>query len=211
MPYVMPEYSCFLSGSVNVFVFCVVENPNTLHYCNHDRHHDTKIYCNVFVTNNRGRLFLSQTYSNIKQKRKQTLLNTYYYCDSPKPHDVEKYETHDSILDDGNKRKRLICRFCKYYITTQDALIVRFGSSRHVFFNPQGQLFELDLFSHAPGCISLGIRTTEFTWFPGYAWQVTLCHQCHAHLGWRYSAIDSTSTTSLFFGLIAGYLEEEQS
>lgn len=30
-----------------------------------------------------------------------------------------------------------------------------------------------------------GGASTEFTWFPGYAWTIALCAACKAHVGWR--------------------------
>lgn len=29
--------------------------------------------------------------------------------------------------------------------------------------------------------------STEFSWFPGYAWQIANCTVCLAHIGWRFS------------------------
>jgi peptide methionine sulfoxide reductase MsrB len=37
----------------------------------------------------------------------------------------------------------------------------------------------------------------EFTWFAGYAWQVGICGNCDAHLGWIF-----TSDPHRFYGLI---------
>lgn len=45
-----------------------------------------------------------------------------------------------------------------------------------------------------------GEASAEFTWFPGYQWQIVLCTVCRSHLGWLFSADQA------FFGLIANRL-----
>jgi len=51
----------------------------------------------------------------------------------------------------------------------------------------------------------VGDLSPEFTWFPGYAWQPTICRGCRLHLGWRYVAAHGAA----FFGLILPLLEPE--
>lgn len=47
-----------------------------------------------------------------------------------------------------------------------------------------------------------GAPTLEFSWFPGYTWQLALCGQCNAHLGWKFVAgPDSNLMPRKFYGL----------
>jgi len=67
----------------------------------------------------------------------------------------------------------------------------------HAFFNPAGIAFVLRCFRQAPGVSPCGEPTGEFTWFPGFRWQIVLCATCQTHLGWLFTGTQS------FFGLIA--------
>lgn len=99
----------------------------------------------------------------------------------------------------------VLCRFCGHHITGQDAAIAVADNHQHVFFNPAGIAFTIRCFRSAPGVMSQGSSSTEFTWFSSYAWQVVLCAACQTHLGWRFL---SQSTGDQFFGLIATHLTE---
>lgn len=46
-----------------------------------------------------------------------------------------------------------------------------------------------------------GRPSIEFSWFPGYSWQITLCSACHHHLGWKFLAIKESVVPKSFFGL----------
>ena len=62
------------------------------------------------------------------------------------------------------------------------------GRHDHVCANPHGIAFEIGCFAHARGSMAVGPRSSEFSWFPGYTWQLNACRTCHAHLGWRFQA-----------------------
>ncbi|PIE70974.1 MAG: hypothetical protein CSA22_04380 [Deltaproteobacteria bacterium] len=79
------------------------------------------------------------------------------------------------------------CRACQQTLTRPDWAIRLNDAHLHVFANPAGVLFEIVCFSEAPGCRVLGLPSGEFTWFPGYAWQITLCRTCGTHIGWHFS------------------------
>lgn len=94
------------------------------------------------------------------------------------------------------------CRACGQVVTGHEQHLAVGGSPVHTFFNPAGIVFELGCFRRAPGCTASGALSAEFTWFPGYLWQIVLCRNCRTHLGWHFiSAEDS------FFGLILARLQ----
>ena len=97
-----------------------------------------------------------------------------------------------------HKRKLLVCNSCATPITFEEARIEERGSHEHHFFNPHGIVYEIGCFNMAPGCRVVGESSSEFSWFPGYLWQVGCCVSCQNHLGWRFFTADSQG----FHGLI---------
>jgi cereblon len=43
--------------------------------------------------------------------------------------------------------------------------------------------------------------STEQSWFPGYAWTIIYCTGCYQHVGWKYTAVASTTHPQVFWGL----------
>lgn len=43
--------------------------------------------------------------------------------------------------------------------------------------------------------------STDFSWFPGYAWQIALCSKCSTHVGWKFIAVSKNLKPRMFFGL----------
>lgn len=111
------------------------------------------------------------------------------------------------MLDDTNKHlaidvaddisfepeKAVICTSCEHEITKPSFAI---QPHEHTFRNPFGLVFQIALYSDAPGALSFGIPTLEATWFPDYAWSSAHCAQCKNHLGWWFHGTDK------FVGLI---------
>jgi len=93
--------------------------------------------------------------------------------------------------------KQLLCRACANPITTPTAAIDMAGAHQHRFSNPTGQAFTIGCFRSAPGCRVEGEAWRQYSWFPGYTWQIALCGRCACHLGWRFQA------DTRFYGLIS--------
>lgn len=106
---------------------------------------------------------------------------------------------------DEAKPRFLLCKTCRAKITPEDARVEVRGRHVHVFCNPYGLVFEIGCFAEAQGSAAYGPPSPEFTWFPGYEWQVALCRGCGAHLGWRYVGIHGGE----FHGLILAHLVGE--
>ncbi len=91
----------------------------------------------------------------------------------------------------------ILCRSCQSLVSAPEFQIeVNHGFS-HTFANPLGHVFEIGCFSQARGCVAASSRSNEFSWFPGYDWQIGICRSCQAHLGWIFSG-----NMEKFFGLI---------
>jgi hypothetical protein len=96
---------------------------------------------------------------------------------------------------------RLFCAACRHPVTYRDQRIPVHGTHEHHCTNPHGVTYHIGCFREAAGCSAIGVATTEFTWFPGYAWRIVLCAHCRAHLGWRFQSDDD-----YFHGLIVARL-----
>jgi len=96
----------------------------------------------------------------------------------------------------------ILCRNCGHAITSGAQQIEIAGSHRHTFFNPVGIVYELGCFARAPGCSLAGEASDEFSWFPGYVWQIALCARCTTHLGWQFQGSGRS-----FYGLILSRLQ----
>lgn len=117
----------------------------------------------------------------------------------------EVAEDKKSEADHGHGGRKLVCKLCRSVITRRELGMEVNGQHRHVFFNPHGYVFELGCFASAKNVVPTGPKTDEFTWFPGYVWQVVACAHCASQLGWRY-AKDGGG----FYGLILTALIEEE-
>ena len=60
------------------------------------------------------------------------------------------------------------------------------GAHEHTFVNPHGIEHHIACFALAPGCAYAGAPESAFSWFPGFTWQIAVCGQCHALLGWIF-------------------------
>jgi hypothetical protein len=103
--------------------------------------------------------------------------------------------------------RRIVCTSCGHPITTEQQRIEVKGGHEHRCVNPDGLIFHIGCFHGAPGCITHGAPTTEFTWFPGFTWNYALCAGCSILLGWQYHGADAAT----FFGLILNRLASERS
>lgn len=99
------------------------------------------------------------------------------------------------------KEKRLFCAVCRHPVTHQNERIPVQGTHEHRCANPLGVTYHFGCFREAAGCATTGDATTEYTWFPGYAWRIVLCANCHVHLGWRFQTEED-----YFYGLIINRL-----
>jgi len=99
--------------------------------------------------------------------------------------------------------KALYCRACSARITDPNQSIAINGRHQHAFFNPAGIAFEIRCFQTAPGVLPLEAPSKDFSWFPGFSWQIAICLSCQVHLGWRFV---SDTANQAFYGLIASRL-----
>ncbi|MDY6903861.1 MAG: cereblon family protein [Thermodesulfobacteriota bacterium] len=113
--------------------------------------------------------------------------------------------TENDQKPEQEKPSFLRCCHCRHNITTTEEKIAVNNAHHHTFANPGGIVFHVGCFRSAPGCSHSGLATDEFTWFPGYKWQIAVCSACLLHMGWRFS-----TTGSGFYALILDHLIESE-
>ncbi|MBF0118892.1 MAG: hypothetical protein HQK79_08650 [Desulfobacterales bacterium] len=111
--------------------------------------------------------------------------------------------TDEKKQDNPEEEKYLLCNKCLQVITLISEKIEINGNFSHTFVNPEGILFRIGCFRNAIRCLYVGTPTNEFTWFPGFYWEIALCSRCLNHMGWRF-----TSSAESFHGLILDRLIE---
>jgi len=100
-------------------------------------------------------------------------------------------------------REPLVCASCNQEVSDTGAIFtVASERATRVFANPYGHLHEIMTLLYAHSVTVVGPPTTAFTWYPGYAWEVTYCGQCKTHLGWSFGAMAPDAEPSRFWGLL---------
>jgi hypothetical protein len=97
----------------------------------------------------------------------------------------------------------ILCAACGHAVTTPGARFVHGGRRQHTQVNPHGYLFTLGTWREAPGARVVGPPSSQWSWFPGYTWQIAECAGCGGHLGWRFRSGDDA-----FWGLVLDRLVE---
>ena len=68
------------------------------------------------------------------------------------------------------------------------------------FVNPGGHLHETITLYRARNLRLVGTPSTEYSWFPGYAWTILECGTCHNHIGWKFTAAKTNLKPEKFYG-----------
>jgi len=115
-------------------------------------------------------------------------------------------ETAPDLEDESEESplKWFLCAGCGAKIARLDNRTSVTGSHIHVRSNPVGLNFTIACFIEALGCSAAGSRSSYWSWFPGYEWQLALCRRCTSHLGWKFSGPD------IFWALVVDQIVEEK-
>lgn len=96
------------------------------------------------------------------------------------------------------------CKRCKTKIAVyNDIFAMAKGNVNANYCNPAGYIHEtLTVHKTLENSTTLVDRpSTEFSWFPGYAWQIAVCAKCSSHIGWKFLAFTKNLRPKSFFGL----------
>jgi hypothetical protein len=122
-------------------------------------------------------------------------------CFDPRTGEEKQQALKQRVASKPKKEKRLFCAACRHPVTHQDERIPVQGAHEHRCTNPHGVTYHIGCFREAGGCAAIGKATTEYSWFPRYAWRIALCANCRTHLGWHFQSPDD-----YFHGLIVARL-----
>jgi len=95
----------------------------------------------------------------------------------------------------------LVCIRCKKQLGDQQNI---FSMSKEgpqgAFVNPNGHVHETLTLYKAKNLRLVGEPSTEYSWFPGYAWTITECLGCWNHIGWKFTSTNSKLKPEKFYG-----------
>lgn len=95
----------------------------------------------------------------------------------------------------------LVCRRCGKQLGNQSQI---FSMSKEgpqgAFVNPGGHVHETLTLHRAKNLRLVGRPSTEYSWFPGYAWTIVECNGCWNHIGWKFTASSSRLAPEKFYG-----------
>lgn len=95
-----------------------------------------------------------------------------------------------NVLREHLEAAELQCHRCHVLLALAcDKVLMTETAMETTFVNPHGTTHGLTCVSRLRAEVFYeGPPSTEFSWFPGYAWQIMRCNTCASHLGWRFSA-----------------------
>ncbi|XP_058811690.1 protein cereblon-like isoform X2 [Topomyia yanbarensis] len=97
-----------------------------------------------------------------------------------------------------------ICKRCEHEIASyNDIFAMSKQGVQTSYCNPSGYVHEtLTIYKTKDNStFTVDRPSTEFSWFPGYSWQITLCANCRQHLGWKFVATKKNYLPASFYGL----------
>lgn len=114
-----------------------------------------------------------------------------------------------SVLETWQQRATFSCGACESHVG-----LLRDTISNVCDLGPSGTFVNAYGCMHSITCVCtvtsgavvcLGHPTTEFSWFPRYAWTTAMC-KCGQHLGWRFTRVSGTGPEE-FWGLAHSSLD----
>ncbi|KMQ87897.1 protein cereblon-like protein [Lasius niger] len=107
-----------------------------------------------------------------------------------------------NILMDHDERLTLLSYDCAISRLQRELKYLMEEGPQGTYVNPGGVIHETITFYHVQGVmLSDAAPSTEYSWFPGYAWTVAICKSCHHHIGWKFTAVLNNLRPKTFWGL----------
>ncbi|XP_050091140.1 protein cereblon [Anopheles aquasalis] len=97
-----------------------------------------------------------------------------------------------------------ICKRCDSEIANyNDIFAMSKQGVQTSYCNPSGYVHDTltVLKTKENSTLTVDRPSTDFSWFPGYSWQITVCANCRQHLGWKFVATKKNFLPKSFFGL----------
>lgn len=94
----------------------------------------------------------------------------------------------------------LCCVRCKTKISRkEDIFSMSIRGPQGTYVNPNGYVYETLTVYKAESLTLVGMSSSEFSWFPGYAWTICQCACCDSHIGWKFTAMNDKKLQPEFF------------
>lgn len=103
-----------------------------------------------------------------------------------------------------NTSNFFICKRCKNHLANYNEIVPMSKEGvQSSYCNENGYVHETLTFRRMIEDSSYLVDRpkTEFSWFPGYAWQILLCKSCSCHVGWRFTSTKKNLVPHTFYGL----------
>ncbi|XP_069693339.1 protein cereblon isoform X2 [Periplaneta americana] len=113
---------------------------------------------------------------------------------------IQRLRWELSVLE---KCQMLCCRDCDAHVADpRDTFSMSVEGPQGTYVNPGGFVHETLTLHKAVGlrCVNED-PSTEYSWFPGYAWTIAECRQCHKHMGWKFTATHKALKPQKFWGV----------
>lgn len=101
------------------------------------------------------------------------------------------------------KKCQILCCFnCGEEVAHQDDIFsMSQEGPQSAYVNPSGHVHETLTLYTVKGIRTVGASSTEYSWFPGYAWTISVCAHCDHHMGWRFTAVNRKLRPRKFWGI----------
>uniref|UniRef100_A0A1B6E425 Protein cereblon n=2 Tax=Clastoptera arizonana TaxID=38151 RepID=A0A1B6E425_9HEMI len=120
---------------------------------------------------------------------------------------IQRLRVELSLLQ---KMEVLCCKHCRVQIGShKDVFSMSVEGPQGTYVNPGGYIHETLTLYQVESVIVFGTPSTDFSWFPGYAWSLAKCERCHIHLGWKFTATSNKLMPKQFWGLCRSSLTIE--
>ncbi|XP_061369594.1 uncharacterized protein LOC133312424 [Gastrolobium bilobum] len=102
------------------------------------------------------------------------------------------------------------CKSCQTIIAKRsDMLMMSSEGPLGAYVNPGGFVHEIMTFYKANGLALIGPASTEYSWFPGYAWTIAECATCKNQMGWLFTAMKRKLKPCSFWAIRSCRVAEE--
>ncbi|KAM2969555.1 hypothetical protein FF2_016641 [Malus domestica] len=102
------------------------------------------------------------------------------------------------------------CKTCQNIIARRSNMLVMSSEGPlGAYVNPGGHVHEIMTFYKANGLALIGPPTSEYSWFPGYAWTITNCAGCETHMGWLFTATKKNLKPKYFWGIRSSQVSDD--
>lgn len=96
----------------------------------------------------------------------------------------------------------LTCKECRSKVADRgDVFSMSQQGPQGTYVNPHGYVHEMITVRRAKGVYWNGRPSSQYSWFPGYAWTILHCRSCHSHVGWKFTAVEKNLLPVKFWGL----------